>query len=79
MHKGDSGNGHFIQFVSTTTEDLDIPDAAGQSDSSISFSTLKQAQAIGDGRALTDKHRPLLVFTGDDGFLPQLEEFVDSL
>lgn len=62
LHKGDRGNGHFIQFVTKSRQDLDIPDKAGSPESGISFSALKQAQAIGDADALREAGRPVLTF-----------------
>ena len=52
LHKGDAGNGLFIQFTSDPQEDMPIPDAAGLPDSSMSFGVLKMAQALGDYEAL---------------------------
>jgi len=60
LHKGDSGNGFFIQFISDIENDLAIPDDAGSDDSSISFGTLIRAQAMGDRQALIDNHRKVL-------------------
>ncbi len=52
LHKGDGGNGRFIQFVSDLVEDAAIPDTAGQPDSTMTFGVLKLAQALGDALAL---------------------------
>lgn len=62
LHKGDRGNGLFIQFVSETTADVDIPDEAGSAASSMSFNVLKKAQALGDAHALRDAHRRVISF-----------------
>ncbi len=62
LHKGDRGNGLFIQFVSDAQQDVDIPDEAGADASSMSFGVLKQAQALGDARALRDAHRRVIAF-----------------
>lgn len=62
LHKGDSGNGLFIQLISTTPDDLDIPDQAGRPESHLSFGVLKRAQAIGDARALSDAKRRVVSF-----------------
>jgi glucose-6-phosphate isomerase len=62
LHKGDAGNGYFIQFISDPAQDLPIPDKAGSDESSISFGVLIRAQALGDGQALQDAGRPLLRF-----------------
>jgi len=60
LHKGDRGNGLFIQFVSDAKQDVAIPDEAGAEASSMTFDVLKQAQALGDARALRDAHRRVI-------------------
>ncbi|MCZ7614537.1 MAG: hypothetical protein M5T52_13635 [Ignavibacteriaceae bacterium] len=60
LHKGDSGNGFFIQFISEIQNDLPIPDEAGSNRSSISFGTLIKAQALGDRQVLIDNKRKVL-------------------
>jgi len=60
LHKGDSGNGFFIQFVSDVQNDVAIPDDAGNNESSISFGTLIRSQALGDRQALVDNRRKVL-------------------
>lgn len=62
LHKGDGGNGLFIQFTSDPFVDADIPDEAGQSGSTMSFGVLKTAQALGDGQALLDAGRRFIRF-----------------
>jgi glucose-6-phosphate isomerase len=62
LHKGDAGHGLFIQFVSEMENDLPIPDQAGEDKSSISFGTLKNAQALGDRQALLDYKRRVIRF-----------------
>ena len=57
LHKGDSGEGFFIQIVSENKTDLPIPDKIGSSESSFSFEILKTAQATGDFRSLDEKGR----------------------
>lgn len=54
LHKGDSGNGLFIQFTSDKPQDADIPDEAGNQASGMSFGVLQMAQALGDRQALLD-------------------------
>ena len=61
LHKGDSGNGFFIQFISDIQNDASIPDDAGKDKSSISFGTLIKAQALGDRQALIDSKRKVLM------------------
>jgi glucose-6-phosphate isomerase len=60
LHKGDGGNGFFIQLVSVGVEDLPIPDNAGDEKSEITFGTLINAQSLGDRQALIDNGRDVL-------------------
>ena len=62
LHKGDAGNGLFIQFTSSPQHDANIPDQAGDEDSSMTFGVLKLAQALGDAQALLDNDRRVLRF-----------------
>lgn len=60
LHKGDRGNGLFIQFGTDSTNDVPIPDVAGQPDSQLSFGVFKTAQMLGDGQALEEAKRRLI-------------------
>jgi transaldolase/glucose-6-phosphate isomerase len=62
LHKGDAGNGLFIQFTSDAVEDAPIPDTAGQPASSMTFGVLKLAQALGDRQALIESGRRVITF-----------------
>jgi glucose-6-phosphate isomerase len=62
LHKGDGGNGLFIQILADAAEDVPIPDNAGEEKSSISFGTLIKAQSLGDRQALIDNERKILQF-----------------
>jgi transaldolase/glucose-6-phosphate isomerase len=62
LHKGDGGDGLFIQLTSDSSQDIPIPDEAGSDGTSISFGVLKQAQALGDRQALLDSGRRVLRF-----------------
>jgi len=67
LHKGDAGNGLFIQLVANAKQDLAIPDEAGQPKSALSFGTLVKAQSMGDRKALLEKGRRVLrLDLGDD-------------
>ena len=57
LHKGDSGEGFFIQIVSDNENDLRIPDDVGSGDSVFSFQVLKMAQATGDFKSLDEMGR----------------------
>ncbi len=60
LHKGDGGNGLFIQIVDLSSEDLPIPLSAGDVKSEITFGTLINAQSLGDRQALLDSRRKVL-------------------
>ncbi|MFN2145457.1 MAG: hypothetical protein ACK2T7_08885, partial [Anaerolineales bacterium] len=62
LHKGGKNNGLFVQFVSHPEIKVEIPEKAGEEDSFIDFGVLKQAQAIGDAKALTQAGRRVIVF-----------------
>jgi hypothetical protein len=62
LHKGDSGNGLFIQLTQDNTLDVDIPDDIGKEKSSLTFGALKAAQAQGDWQALLDVGRRIIRF-----------------
>jgi len=62
LHKGDAGNGLFIQFTSDAVEDVDIPDNAGEDASAMTFGVLKLAQALGDQQALLEVDRRVIRF-----------------
>lgn len=79
LHKGDRGNGLFIQFVSDAKEDLPIPEEAGESASGISFNVLKKAQAIGDAQALRDARRRIISFEVGTKAADAIEELASKL
>lgn len=60
LHKGDAGNGLFIQLTADPVEDIAIPDKAGSEPSTITFGTLLAAQALGDRQALLDEGRRII-------------------
>lgn len=60
LHKGDAGNGYFIQLTSNIEEDLPIPENAGEEKTSITFGILIKAQALGDRQALIDNKRKVI-------------------
>jgi len=62
LHKGDAGNGLFVQITADDARDAPIPDEAGRPESSLSFGVLKEAQALGDRQALLDAGRRVVRF-----------------
>ncbi len=62
LHKGDGGNGLFIQITSDFDQDAPIPDSAGEEKSTMSFGVLALAQALGDRQALIEAGRRVIRF-----------------
>jgi hypothetical protein len=62
LHKGDSGNGLFIQLTADDLLDIGIPDHIGVAGSTLTFGVLKAAQAQGDWQALKDAGRRIIRF-----------------
>ncbi len=62
LHKGDAGNGLFIQIVSQNITDVEIPNEAGKEKSDMTFNVLLNAQALGDREALLDNKRNVIRF-----------------
>jgi transaldolase/glucose-6-phosphate isomerase len=67
LHKGDAGNGLFIQITADDARDAEIPDEAGSAASSMTFSVLKEAQVQGDQQALLKADRRVIrIHLGSD-------------
>ncbi|MFQ5857881.1 MAG: glucose-6-phosphate isomerase, partial [Anaerolineae bacterium] len=79
LHKGDAGNGLFIQFTADDPQDVPIPDEAGSPASSITFGVLKAAQALGDRQALLDAGRRVIRFHLGDNVVGGLKQLADAL
>lgn len=79
LHKGDSGQGLFLQLISRPANDLEIPQKAGEASSSVSFGTLIHAQALGDAQALRDGGRNVLSFQLGDHPLDELELLLNKI
>lgn len=76
LHKGGPNNGLYLQLVVTDAADLPVPDEP------YSFSTLKQAQALGDFAALKAKQRRVLrIHLGEEiaGGLRALARLLDRV
>ncbi|MCH6560426.1 hypothetical protein IH799_08755, partial [candidate division KSB1 bacterium] len=43
LHKGDAGNGFFIQLTADSAKDTNIPDNPGEKNSNMTFGILKMA------------------------------------
>ena len=79
LHKGDAGNGLFIQFTSEMPEDVPIPDEAGKKASSISFGVLKNAQALGDRQALLGNKRNVITFHLGEDVVKDINKLTKSI
>lgn len=62
LHKGDRGNGLFIQLTCDADADAPIPNEPGNPASDMSFHVLKTAQAMGDFSALKNEKRRVIHF-----------------
>lgn len=60
LHKGDAGNGPFVQITADSERDATMPDEAGEAGSSLSFGVLEEAQALGDRQALLEAGRRVI-------------------
>jgi glucose-6-phosphate isomerase len=60
LHKGDKGNGLFIQLTADHGRDVSVPDSPTASSSSLTFGIIEHAQARGDFEALKEKSRRIL-------------------
>ncbi|MDH3269295.1 MAG: hypothetical protein OEM46_10620, partial [Ignavibacteria bacterium] len=79
LHKGDGGNGYFIQLISNYSNDVVIPDTTGEKNSSISFGTLIRAQELGDRQALIDNSRKVLTVDFGANIITNLEKLINSI
>ncbi|MBN1472140.1 MAG: hypothetical protein JW925_10200, partial [Syntrophaceae bacterium] len=79
LHKGDSGNGLFIQLTQNFSTDIDIPDKICEEKSSLSFGALKAAQAQGDFQALTEAERKIIRFHFPQNPVAGLKIFTEIL
>jgi glucose-6-phosphate isomerase len=79
LHKGDAGNGLFIQFTSAAVNDAAIPEEAGKPKSSLTFGTLVQAQALGDFKALQDNKRKAIRFDLGSDILNGIKKLTEMI
>ena len=79
LHKGDGGNGLFIQLTADNPEDAPIPDHAGNDASSMSFGVLALAQALGDRQALLDANRTVIRFHISTNISKGIDKLVEAI
>lgn len=76
LHKGDAGNGYFVQMTADMPKDAAIPDEAGKEASGMRFGVLKTAQALGDAAALREAGRRVIHFDLGSDVLAGIMELV---
>jgi hypothetical protein len=74
LHKGDAGNGLFIQIIDESNTNVPIPDEPGESKSSMTFGVLIKSQALGDRLALLNNKRNVLVIKIKSNLIETLKE-----
>jgi glucose-6-phosphate isomerase len=79
LHKGDGGNGLFVQITTDSPRDAPIPDEAGAEESSLTFGVLEAAQALGDRQALLDADRRVVRVHLRRDVVGNLEKLADTL
>jgi glucose-6-phosphate isomerase len=79
LHKGDKGNGLFIQIIGKPNLDLPIPDVPQSNESSISFGVLIKAQVMGDREALVNNSRDVLTLDLETDLQKKLRYIEDLL
>ena len=79
LHKGDRGNGLFIQLTDSPSSDVGIPDEPGSPQSALPFGVLIQAQSLGDRQALLNAGRRVLRIDLGENSQAELERLVESL
>lgn len=79
LHKGDGGNGLFIQFTESMPKDANIPDEPGINQSNFTFGTLKTAQLLGDRQALLNNNRKVITIDLGDDTLKNLEVIAEFI
>lgn len=68
-HKGGPNNGYFVQFICSSTVDIQIPELP------YTFGILKRAQAIGDREALLKHKRKVLTIDLGEDYITGLNTF----
>jgi len=79
LHKGDGGNGLFIQLTETMPEDANIPDEPGSNESKFSFGVLKTAQLLGDRQALLNSDRKVVTIDLGDHTVSNLYKISETI
>jgi len=78
LHKGDSGDGFFIQLMENYQPDLPIPDGFRSPNGEITFGTLIRAQCLGDRDALIKGNRSVLTMDFKASTIKGLADLIDT-
>ena len=79
LHKGDAGQGLFIQLTSRDLRDIEIPDRLGTSGSTLTFGALRSAQAIGDRQMLIELNRKIIRFHLKKNIIANIKALANNL
>ncbi len=79
LHKGDLGNGIFLQITDKPQINIQIPNEPQKPESGITFDILIQAQSLGDREALIGKGRKVLRLELKDSLHNAIEELREFL
>lgn len=79
LHKGDAGNGLFLQLTGAPETDLGIPDEPDNPSASLTFGSLKAFQAEADREALAGLGRKILRFHFKNSAVSELTALALSL
>ncbi len=79
LHKGDAGNGLFIQFTSNRKKGVAIPKEAGSNESDFTFGVLIDAQLMGDRQALLNNNRKVITIDLGDNVNSNLEKLTNLI
>jgi transaldolase/glucose-6-phosphate isomerase len=79
LHKGDEGNGVFLQLLGMTGEDVPIPGDEPSHSPGMTFGILLRAQAVGDARALTENGRAMTTFAVGENLAHELRQLTGLL
>lgn len=79
LHKGDSGDGFFIQLMENYQPDLPIPDGFRSPKREITFGTLIRAQCLGDREALIRGNRAVMTIGFKSGTIDGLAKLIETV
>lgn len=79
LHKGDAGNGLFVQLTSNRKEGVNIPKDPGSNDSEFTFGVLIDTQLMGDRQALLNNNRKVITLDLAENVNSNLEKIINLI